>query len=298
MDQRWTILFVDGQGRVTPYKRLKRLLAIGLLIVVTTISAAIGFLILNQKSLGEKQKLQKKLNAALGEIESLRHEKDLLLARLVLTEVRLKEGKVRTEENPAEKQSIRRPPNESSEVSAQTSDDPPEARAAPLIESDTAAPSDVRKTPSQTQPTAAQEQLAATPVDPAPEAAEEPSTTNSRVAIEDFQLTHEPDTQTFKAQLTLKNTTSNSQRVTGKILVVLKNDELQPQEWLTLPPATLVASRPSEKTPGQAFSIRNFKRMKLKRTSPASTDLYDQAAVFVIAENGDLLLEQTFPADF
>jgi hypothetical protein len=133
------------------------------------------------------------------------------------------------------------------------------------------------------------------PAKPAP--VTEPADINLSVNVEDFNILKLSDPGKIKIQFKIKNTSPNSQRVTGHAMVVLKGDDLQPKMWLSVPPMGLIDGKPTGKQRGHGFSINYFRTMRFTTNAPQSPQQYNKAAVYVYTGNGRLLLEQEFPAE-
>jgi hypothetical protein len=112
------------------------------------------------------------------------------------------------------------------------------------------------------------------------------------VAIENFQISHQSDDNRLKVQFKIKNTSPNSQRVSGHAIVVLEGEQTN---WLSIPWMPLVDGRPRGKQRGHSFGISYFKTMRLSTRSPKFPEKFQTATVYVFTHNGELLLEKGFP---
>ena len=116
------------------------------------------------------------------------------------------------------------------------------------------------------------------------------------VAVENFKVSRDADQNNLNAQFKIKNTSPAPQRVSGRVVVVLKGDDLQADQWLVMPAVGLVIDRPSGKR-GKLFSIQRFRTMNLVSKAPNYSDQFQAAAVYVFTKTGELLLEQEFPVE-
>jgi len=91
-DRRWTLLFIGDHGNVVTLKRFKAIvLASGFLFVVAI--GAVGALFYMNKGITKKnQEYRNRIENFQKNIETLRHEKEILMARLVLAESKAKEN--------------------------------------------------------------------------------------------------------------------------------------------------------------------------------------------------------------
>ena len=269
-DRRWTLLFIGDHGRVITLKRFKGIVFLSGLIFVLAV-ASIVLLFWNNQSIHRKnEELGSSLDLFQKRIQTLRHEKEILMARLVLAESRVKESIDNTPDNTPDTE-------------------PPK----PL-------PADEPTEPSQkenTEVAAKKKQTAAALPSVTPQPAAEPPDDNSSVDVEDFNIVELSDPGKIKIQFKIKNTSPNSQRVSGHVIVVLKGDELKPKMWLSVPPMGLVDGKPTGKQRGHWFAINYFRTMRFTTNAPQSPHDYNKAAVYVYNGEGRLLLEQEFPAE-
>jgi hypothetical protein len=263
-DKRWTLLFIGNHGRTITIERFKGLVVLTLAALTGAIVIAVSLFIWSQTILWEKSKLESKLDSLEASIEALRHEKDILMTRLVVAESRVQER------------------------SAVISPNLPEEKPTDQV----VKASNATKTPTapvaKTKPVAAQKQAL-------PEPEKEPSENNLSVAIENFKTTVGSKNNTLRVQFKIKNTSPNSQHVSGHAIVVLKGDQVQPAEWFSIPGMQLIKGKPSGRERGYAFGINYFKTMRFTTRTPKSREKYEAAAVYVFTRDGQLLLEQEFP---
>jgi hypothetical protein len=275
-DRRWTLLFMGDHGRVITLKRFKGLVLLGGLVLSISVAITFGLYFFSHNIVNEKNTLESDLENAEKELKALRHEKDILMARLVLAESRLQQnlgGRAENEDktasdNPVKKESEETPNNP---VAKKLVDEKP--TTLPAVEK--------REAPAQRQPK--------------PEPDGDESETQLSVAIENFQLTHLSETNTVRVQFKIKNTTPNSQYVSGYAIVVLKGDQIQQNNWFSIPGVPLVAGKPTGQRRGHAFGINYFRTMRFTAVAPKSLEKFQTAVVFVFTHAGELLLEQDFP---
>lgn len=262
-DRRWTLLFIGDHGSVITLKRFKAMVLATTIIFLAAVGAVVGLILQNQNTLKENKGLLTNLENSQKRIETLRHEKEILMARLVLAESKVKESLSGNQESHTEKKLVNRTEQKS-----------PAKSGTKLAE--------VKKNFS----------LVTDPSRPKP-------TTHSTapilsVVIEKFSVSREAGTQSLSAQFKLKNTSPDSQPVAGRAVVVLKGAELQQDKWLAMPSVGLIEGKPSGKK-GNSFAIRWFRNMKFTTKAPIYSDQFQTAAVFIFTRSGQLLLEETFP---
>ena len=91
-DRRWTLLFIGDHGNVITLKHFKAIvIGIGSLFFIAVVLAAVLFF-QNQETLNQNKALHKRFADSEKHIERLRHEKEILMARLVRAEAKTKEN--------------------------------------------------------------------------------------------------------------------------------------------------------------------------------------------------------------
>ena len=264
-DRRWTLLFIGDHGNVITLKRFKAIvLAAGFLFMVA-IGAVIVLFFMHKSALDENQGFRSRMENFQKRIEALRHEKEILMARLVLAESKAKE-------------STAKPP--SGKADTQTDDQKkPQSQAESKIET-----LEVKKKG----PSVA----AAAPLKPA---LPEPRDTEPefQVTVENFKVSRVSGSSNVNAEFRIKNTSPQSEKVSGHAVVVLKGENLPKHKWLVMPSTDLVGDRPSGKR-GKKFSIRRFRTMRFTSWRPIESGEFQTAAVYIFLKNGELVLEQDF----
>jgi hypothetical protein len=269
-DRRWTLLFIGDHGNVITLKHFKAILiGIGSLFFLAVVFAAVLFF-QNQGILKQNNDLQKRFADSKKQIEKLRHEKEILMARLVRAEAIKKESVA-----------VERPIPQEKKVAQPTATPPQVASKPKPVET-------VKKKPAVPQ---------AAPPKPAPTETDEAEPV-IRVAVENFKVLRESGNKNLNAQFKIKNTSTGTQpqRVDGRIVVVLKAHDLQANQWLVMPAVGLAGDKPSGKR-GKSFSILRFRNMNLTSKAPSYSDQFQTAAVYVFTKTGELLLEQDFSVD-
>jgi len=277
-DNRWTLLFIGDSGRVITLKRFKALVILILVALTVAVAGVVTLFFLNQKIIQKNSDMRTRLEAATNQMKQLRHEKDILLARVVLSETKLKaknpliQGKTK---DAAVKAPVAIQPEKAAEPDRKT-------RKVEIAKPEPAA--DVAAKPSPAVVSA-----------DSPAAAQPAEVPVLSVALEDFEATHLTAVGLLEVKFKIKNTTADLRKVAGHAIVVLKSDNLPQNEWVTLPTVSLVDGKPTGKRKGKTFSISFFRAMKYSRKVPGSPERFDTAEVFVFTNEGKFLLAQTFP---
>jgi hypothetical protein len=230
-------------------------------VLMVSIGVSAGLFVWNQKIIMAKHDLEADLKKLDQRIDTLRHEKDILMTRLVLAESRVQEslgGKPeKTSENEAAGQK-----KSSSNI---------EDKTVELAAKNTVSPEPRQIKPKQSS---------------------EPLDSELSVAIEDFKISNRSDDNRMRVQFKIKNTSLNSQKVSGHAIVVLKGDQTN---WLPIPWMPLVDGRPTGRQRGHSFGINYFKTLRLSTGSPKFPEKYQTASVYVFTRKGQLLLEKGYP---
>jgi len=267
-DRRWTLLFIGDHGRVLTLKRFKGYVLLAAFIVLMAVAAIVLLYRQNQIIIQDNDELHGSLEILQKRIKALRHEKEILMARLVLAESRVKESlgvgekTADRDENPPKTEDLKKNSEDSKSVETVAPKKEPVVKA------------------------------------PAKEiVASQPSTSNLSVDVEDFNIISMDDPTKVKIQFKVKNTSPNSQRVSGHSIVVLNGDPLKPEKWFAIPQMKLVDGKPTGERRGHAFAINYFRTMRLTTNVPPSPDQYTSATVYVFSGDGELLLEKNFPCE-
>jgi hypothetical protein len=261
---RWTLLFIGNRGKPITLKRFKGMVLITLFAVCLVIAIAGGLYWWNRSILQEKNLLESKLQKLTEQNQELRHERDILLTRLVVAESRTLEKQDSASEKPPDEE----PPGQTGQET-----------------------NDAASSPSPTMTTTNNGDQIGVNAQPDSESIE----AGVSVAIEDFKSLVRSGNNSLRVQFKLKNTSSDSQHVSGHAIVVLKGEKIQENQWVSLPDISLVEGKPTGRQQGSAFGIKNYKIMRFRASKSHSPDMFQTASVYVFTKTGELLLEQDFP---
>ena len=263
-DKRWTILFIGNHGKTITLERFKGMVLLTCLVLGISIAITAGLLYLSLNIRQEKKLLESDLQELNAQLKAMRYEKDVLLTKLVLAESRSKAN----------------PPK-----------DPSEQNESAIQQQNITQNEDTRPS------TKLAKNRQVTPVE---KEAEPPAVKNQAesglsVAIDNFKISARADENLLRIQFKLKNTSPNSQRVSGHAIVVLKGEQLQQDKWLSIPRVSLRDGKPGGRQRGYSFGINYFKTMRFKTNLPKAPEIYQSATVFIFTPKAELLLEQDFP---
>jgi len=268
-NKRWTLLFVGDQGKVVTIRWFRWIVILwaSLLVLAATVSGTLYYLYRHARN--EIVSLERSLDTIQQQIVGLRNDKEVLMAQLVVSEtdmerLRARLGPKQVEKAPGDRSEDRtkKEPRSNSQVTQQR-----EAAVSGLEG----------------------KLLSGDP--PADSVAQE---NDLKVSVEEFNVSHEDSSSTFRAQFILRNTGPDSNLVSGYTAVILKKLDTQPDKWLTLPTLKLAAGVPTGDKKGQYFSIARFKTVRFMVVSRMDPRQFNTATVYVFDANKNLLLEKNF----
>jgi len=260
-DRRWTLLFIGNHGRTLTLNRSKGMVILTFIVLIVSIGVSAGLFVWNQKIIMDNHGLKDNLKNLDERLDTLRHDKDILMTRLVVAESRVQESLGGKPEKTSGNKLSDQEKNDSSGQGT-------------------------------TERLAAKQVASAVPKQIEPETNNAPSDSELSVAIENFQISNRSSDNRLKVQFKIKNTSPNSQRVSGHAIVVLKGEQTN---WLPIPWTSLVVGRPTGKPRGHTFGINYFKTMRLSTRSPKFPEKFQTATVYVFTHKGGLLLEKGYP---
>ncbi len=274
-NQRWTLFFVGDYGETISLGDFKRLAIIFISVIFVVVVTMSCLFVLNWSKIKENRRLKNALANSQKAVVALQDEKDVLMIRLVLAEKKLKTEPDKMDEKTVEK------PAETSRAERASTEIKPKAELGK--KADVLAQKNPEKKPAS---------VSAEP--PA-----EPVQTENlpAVGVDDLTVRNEADSNTLKVSFILKKIDPNLESVAGRAFVVLKHDDVDQDQWLTLPTVLLTSGKPSQPQRGQYFSISRFKLMKFEK--PYQDDLLSlkNATIFVFSKAGQILLEAEFPIE-
>ena len=273
----WTLLFVGDQGKVIRIRNFKFLVAAWISAIFITTAAAVIFFYLYQAKTEEMVSLKQVLTGSQKRAKSLRDEKDILMARLVLVESKIKSGQPKPE-----KKKIENPPKP--EPITEISPLPALEPTRPIKTVEIPPPRDSIETDQDEEP--AQETIAQ-------DSDEEESI--EVLAIDDFFALIEEDSNTLRIKYKIRNVSQNSKPVAGRTFMILKGKEEDQKNWMVFPEASMTSGRPSQINNGRSFSITRFKTIRFKAPYKNGDKPFSEATILVYSADDELLLEKSFP---
>jgi hypothetical protein len=270
--RRWTLLFVDNLGKTISIRRFKGLAitSIFFLIILITATVCLYFLFKNERE--QNKNFMNTLAQFQQQVVSLKNDKEVLMARLVVAEYKIESSQVKTEETLPE----RMLDNTALIISSKEN----ESDATDLEKIDL-----FNKTQMEKKLTTLEPRASVKPAKPL------------GIMVNKFNIYHKPDINTLIIEFTLRKIGPKTKPVSGDVIVVLKDDEVKMDNWITVPYGAVVSEQLSRKKKGHAFSIYRFVTLKFKVKGETSPDRFKIATVFVFSQKGDLLLKKDFPIE-
>lgn len=271
-------MFIGDHGKVIELKHIKWLIVGTMILLAAAIVAAVILFVFNQKLTYANKKLRQSLETSQASMNKVRQQTDLLMAQLALAEAKIKDAspltilpEVDDVEPAAKTQSVDSPPPQPASPQKTAVQNSPESRqklkAAPKPKSPKPAPTPVTV---------------------------EPSADLVMVEIDDLQLTRPKGSGNLSLEFKIRNVSPNPHRIEGRVIAILKGDDLLPNEWLTIPKVTLKDGRPTEKK-GHRFAINNWRTMRMKTGYTGPLESYNLVEIFVYSSDGEVLLREVHP---
>lgn len=328
-DRRWAMVFIGAHSKTIAFNHLKAVVVVTALIILALGGLAGGLVYLYQRAAGDIRTLENKVVELNQAMQSLRDEKDILMARLVLTESisgkkpsRTKPDK-RDGKSNAEKAALN-PPDENETASMVRNSEKTiyhtvesgdslyaigfrynvsvgQLRRLNHMEGDsTLHPGDrlvIKSESGKEMPLTDQEgPVDQPPVETAHRLTQAAGATGKDIGadVRNFITVYEMDNKALRVEYVIRNDGSKSQQISGQTVVVLRSEGDSPDNWLVLPPVPLESGKPDGKL-GSAFSIYNFRTIRFKVNDQEDADRYTLATVYVFSTDGNLALEKEFP---
>jgi len=116
---------------------------------------------------------------------------------------------------------------------------------------------------------------------------------DSPVSIDDFECSYKKGRDYLDVKFNIKNNSSDSDSVSGHVVVVLKDKKNDHRKWIALPDdVKLVSGKPTGEDTGQTFSISFFKTLHFRAKGQTDPGRFKMASIYIFSREGDLLMEQ------
>lgn len=235
-----------------------------------SLGANVILYVLHKDGLKETRRRTAEINQLRQQVDTLRYDKDVLMARMVMTRTRVAKPP--------------KPPEAPKPVEA-----PAAAPPAPAVPPARALTGETVLVKAVAEP----ERSSPQNTTESPRAQE----SQARVSLTDIDISRsEANENTVQVQFNLRKIGNQSETVSGHAFVVLRlaEDDPRPRN-VTIPWASLDSGKPAPTSRGQYFSISRFKPMKFERRNIRGLEKFSRLTAYVFDTAGGLLLEKEFP---
>jgi hypothetical protein len=116
----------------------------------------------------------------------------------------------------------------------------------------------------------------------------------SKIPLEARNFRIESLKDQVRANFDIVNISKSDLTISGYVFVLLKNDDISENHWMISPYSKITGGKPLSPKNGQYFSIQRFKPVTIKFPGISGAGVLDRAAVFVYAEDGELVMKKGF----
>ncbi|MDD9304223.1 MAG: hypothetical protein HUK40_18495 [Desulfobacter sp.] len=113
------------------------------------------------------------------------------------------------------------------------------------------------------------------------------------VSVEKFLVLQGKTSEELVVKFNIRNIATNSKEISGRIFAVLKPGTNQEKDWVIAPRADLKDGIPTPYRKGQYFSISRFKPVRLTIKNQAAPDSFVKASIYIFGDKGKILFENT-----
>ena len=270
---RWQILFVDDHGNMITIKWFKPVFIALLCALVFSVALCITFAVLFHSTQTDNRDYASRIDAYKQQVNSIRTEKDILMAKLVIAVSKLNGEQSSGMEEGTDKQS-----NGDKEIKPDEKNHVPDNEQADVpnkttLDNDTAA----GDRPDENKPD---------------------SDIINGVDVDKLVFSHEPKIDLLRTAFIVKNVGDTSEAISGYIFIIFKADETAPKDWFALPSVGLAGGKPAFPKRGQYFKIHRYKTVHFKAGRQKNPESYKKATIYVFGEDETLLLKKTVPVKF
>ncbi len=283
-DRKSKVIIVDDFGLMKSGEYLKTLVLVLSIVSSVCFVTAILFIYLHSGLSKDTKTIKDRLVSAEQKVEDLTREKEVLMARLVISgkEPGIEKKVDNIEEKPVmadvkEKRPMVKKQQEIKPV-------PPEPEAVEKSKK-----SQIVELPEKV----IKPELPDIDIPSAASLENKPSKTiNKTVSIEKFTVTKDGTNGDLLVRFDIRNISKTPGDVSGRIFTVLKPEDNLEEKWLVVPAANLDNGVPSEYKKGQYFSIAHFKPVKFRIKNQADPDFFKKASIFIFNEQAELIVEK------
>lgn len=274
---------IDDLGGIKPASWIKGLAWFFALAAIVSTAAAFLFYSLYTQTRTERIQLAGNLAAAEKKISALTNEKEILMARIVISGKQLPheltddKAKVLQKNVPGVKTAI----TETKKTGAESG----ENLVVPELKKNKAGlkrSSDKKTGLIQQKIDLAEKALQYDAVnkDTHTELKYDKNTEYKKIGLENFKILNDKKTGELLVRFNIRNASERSGNISGRIFVILKPDA-NPLDWLAVPGVPIRDGKPANPKRGQYFSIAHFKPVNFRIKDNAAPGFFKKASVFI-----------------
>ncbi|MEN8211680.1 MAG: hypothetical protein ABFR31_08170 [Thermodesulfobacteriota bacterium] len=273
-ERRTRVIVVDDFGEMKPGDYFKTLVKFFSIMSVICFIAAVVFCYLYINLSWDSGSIKTELDIAKKKISKLTQEKEILMAKLVISGEKfdIAPKPVTPKPSVAKKQKIK----------------PALTPLKPESKENKKKPAKVEKKEDKAEPISDK-------IVKDPESASSAKSTkiaNKTVTIEDFTVRKSGSNKDLLVRFDIRKISEKPGDVSGRIFTVLRPDNTLEDQRLVVPSTTLKNGIPSEYKKGQYFSIAHFKPIKFRINTQAEPDFFKKASIFIFNEQAELIFEK------
>ena len=298
-------MLIGDHGKVIELKHIRWLIGGTAFLLLCAVLATVILFVNNNKLSSANDNLRQSLETSRARMKKVQQQTDLLMAQLAIAEARVKESDHQTSRNnypteatedvsvdetgqpgakPVDSKSAEKPP----EKNAVKVDANPANKPAPKPKP-AAKPKPVPKPEPKPEPKPVQA------TEPAPkETAKAVTNHNVMVEIDGLQLTRPSGSGTVNLEFKVRNVSPQPQRLEGRVLAILKGDNLPPAQWIPIPNVKLVDGKPAA-VRGHRFAINNWRTMRMRTGYSGSLEKFNLVEIYVYSMDGEIWLRELEP---
>lgn len=269
-DRRTRLIIVDDFGEMKSGDHFKTLVKFFSFMSVICFTAALVFYYLYTDLSKDSSSIETKLDIAQNKVNKLTQEKEVLMAKLVISGQKLDiapKPPVAKKQNfkpataaPAESEHIE---NKKTSAKIEKKEDKVEPESDKTVKTSDVAPLN-----------------------------KSTKIINKTVTIENFTVKKSRSNKDLLVRFDIRKLSEKPGDVSGRIFTVLMPDNTSENQRLVMPFTTLKNGIPTEYQKGQYFSIAHFKPVNFRIKSQADPDFFKKASIFIFNEQEDLIFEK------
>ena len=267
-ETRWHLLKIEKNGSLKPFVHFRGV-AMMVTALIFVMAGAIGWLLVEWLHVRERLvAIQGDVSRQNHAMETIRNEQEIVLARLAITESKLKAAV--------------------SGLSEEKENELPAMKEAQTPANEKTGSGDAPGTPPANVPA---QTIQASALSPAPDAIDMDAAIE-KVIADNLFICASPDDTSLNIEFKVINMGTKDKPVSGDAFIILKDAHAEQDLWLVVPRAMLMDGRPVQSR-GQRFRIYNYRTIKFT-VAHENPGVFAQATIFIFKNTGELIFERDF----